>query len=344
MDWISVPGRSKIVMIVAGLIVALAALLAIGIFTFGKVSPWPMALMLRFQWDRSGLETNRAMERFVPAGVAGKFNLQYDPSDPNAKLDVFYPSAVEPTKQVLPVVVWVHGGSWISGSKDYVTNYLKILASKGFTVVGVDYALAPAKRYPTPVRELNQALDFLNRDGETLHADMTRLFLAGSSAGAQIAAQLANVISSSAYAGELDIQPSIERSQLKGVVFHCGAFDAISSSYRRGGVLWAYFGTKDFARDPRFLQFSVARHVTPNFPATFLSAGNEDSLTPQSYTFAENLAEQGVYVDRLFFPQDYTPKVWHEFQFDLDTAAGQLALERSVNFMVQRLLEPASMH
>jgi acetyl esterase len=319
------------------LVLLATAFSVIAAYAFAQFSPWPMVLMRRLNEDRSGVKINEALERFVPAGISAKRNLQYERADKDALLDVFYPSAVDGTNRVLPTVVWVHGGSWVTGSKDLIVNYLKILASKGFIAVGVDYGLAPANLYPTPVKQVNEALDFLQRNGEELHADSSRFFLAGDSAGAQIAAQLANVITSPSYASDVGITPSIQRSQLKGVVFHSGAYEAKLASYRRNGVLWAYFGTKDFATDPRLSQFSVARHVTPNFPPMFISAGNEDALAPQSYLFADNVANNGVYVDRLFFSQNYMPKVWHQFQFFLDTKAARIALERSVEFMNARL-------
>lgn len=309
----------------------------IAAYTFAQFSPWPMVLVRRFQEDRVASKTNDALESLVPLGVADKRNLQYDVNDKDALLDVFFPSAVEEANLTLPVVVWVHGGSWVTGSKDYVVNYLKILASKGFVSVGVNYVLAPAKHYPNPVKELNAALDFLMRNGRELHADGLQLFLAGDSAGAHIAAQLANAITSPSYAKEIGITPSVRRSQLKGVLFHCGIYDAELMSYERSGVLWAYFGTKDFASDPRLSQFSVARHVTSEFLSMFISAGNDDALASQSYLFADSVANQGVYVDRLFFSQDNLPKVRHEFQFSLDTEAGRVALKRSVEFMNERL-------
>jgi acetyl esterase len=89
--------------------------------------------------------------------------------------------------------------------------------------------------------------------------------------------------------------------------------------------------------DPRISQYSVARHVTPEFPSMFISAGNEDEFAPQSYLFADNVAAQGFMVDRLFLPQAYLPKVWHQFQFSLDTEAGRLASERSIDFISARL-------
>lgn len=313
------------------------ALLLVSFYAVYLLSPWPTALMLRYGWDRGGVAINRALEKYVPHDVSGQLNINYDQDDPDAKFDVFYPSAVENTDKPLPTVVWVHGGSWISGSKDHIANYLKVLASRGFTVIGVDYALAPAKTYPTPVKQVNAALGFVSKHGAQLHADFRRLFLAGDSAGSQIAAQLANIISSPSYAGEVGIQPSIERFQLRGVVLHGGAYEPKLAKYRRRGVLWAYFGTEDFMDDPRLSQFAVARHIARDFPPMFISAGNDDSLAPQSYLFADRAAEQGVTVVRLFFTPDRTPKVPHEFQFDLGSDAGRLALERSVQFLDDHL-------
>ena len=326
----------KIIRVVTGLVLLVTVFTTVAVYAFVQLSPWPMVLMRRFQENRMALRMNEALGPFVPPGIFEKRNLQYDANDENALLDVFYPSAIGQTDRTLPAVVWVHGGSWVTGGKDYIANYMKILASKGFVAVGVDYTLAPAKIYPTPVRELNIALDFLQHNARELHADAGQLFLAGDSAGAQIAAQLANAITSPSYARDIGITPSIQRSQLKGVVFHCGVYEAKLANYKRDGVLWAYFGTKDFADDPRLSQFSVARHITPDFPPMFISAGNEDALAPQSHLFAESVTGQGVPVDRLFFSQDYLPKVRHEFQFFLEADAGRLALARSVQFMNAR--------
>jgi acetyl esterase len=323
----------------AGFLLLATAFFLVGLYIFAQLSPWPMVLMRRLKEDRIAVRMNEALQPSVPFGILAKRNLQYNADDSDALLDVYFPSAAKETKQLLPIVVWVHGGSWTTGSKDHIANYLKILASKGFTAIGVDYGLAPSHLYPTPIKNLNISLDFIQRNSGDLHADPRRFFLAGDSAGAQIAAQLANVISSPSYAKDVGIVPSIERAQLKGVVFHCGVYEARLANYGRRGVLWAYFGTKDFITDPRLSQFSVARHVTPNFPPMFISTGNDDALAPQSYLFAESVANQGVYVDRLFFSQDYMPTVRHEFQFFLDTEAGRLALERSVEFMNERLIK-----
>jgi acetyl esterase len=77
----------------------------------------------------------------------------------------------------------------------------------------------------------------------------------------------------------------------------------------------------------------VANYVTGAFPPAFVSAGNADPLLSQSLEMAKVLKAAGVRVDTLFFPDDHEPPLPHEYQFNLDTEAGQLALERSLAFL-----------
>jgi acetyl esterase/lipase len=189
---------------------------------------------------------------------------------------------------------------------------------------------------------VNTALSYLVKHAKRLHIDPTRFVLAGDSGGAHIAAQLANVVGVPSYAEALGIVPSISRSQLAGMILYCGPYDvrqvkldgAFGSFLKT--VLWSYSGSKDFMNDPHFVTASVIKHVTAEFPPTFISVGNADPLEPQSRAFAEAVAGLGVHVDSLFFPKDYTPALPHEYQFNLDTEAGQLALERSVKFLSVR--------
>ncbi len=303
-----------------------------------KLSPWPGVLMIRHLFDGEAEKANVALARHVPAGVSEKLNLRYDPNDGDALLDIFYPPG-HGSSAVPPTVVWIHGGAWVSGSKDLISNYLRILAGNGLVVVGVDYTIAPSATYPTPVRQANAALGFLTREAAALGIDATRIFLAGDSAGSQLSAQLATVISVPDYAKAVGIAPAIERQVLRGVILHCGAYDATTVNFEGGfggflkTVLWAYFGSKDFLNDPRLSQFSVINHVTSAFPPAFISAGNADPLGPQSTAFAAKAEASGVIVDRLFFAADYQPPLGHEYQFTLDTDAGKEALARAVAFI-----------
>jgi acetyl esterase/lipase len=310
------------------------AMAAIGLVRAG---PRPRVRLVRAVMDLGGDAAARALAAHVPPGVVERLDLSYDPSDPDARFDVFHPAGVDGTPQGLPTIVWVHGGAWVSGRKDHVANYLRILAASGFTTVGVEYTTAPEATYPTPILQLGRALAHVHASAAELHVDPTRIVLAGDSAGAQLAAQVANLLTSPAYAERAGIHlPPTPAPD--GVILHCGAFDLQGfdprSPLRRfvRDVLRSYGGSPDPSADGALAAASIAPHATSAFPPAFISVGDADPLAPQSVELADRLESLGVPVERCFFAGDDAAGLGHEYQFDLDTPAGRLALDRSVAF------------
>jgi acetyl esterase len=319
-------------------LLAFILLLAAAGFAAIRLSPWPSVLVIRHFFDSDAAMASAALQKHLPQGLTEHLNLTYDPDSRPGTLDVFLPPGPVPTGG-WPVVVWVHGGAWVSGSKENVANYLRILAGRGFATVGVGYTLAPTAHHPGPARQVNIALGWLNANGPALGLDMTRTALAGDSAGAQIAAQTGIVLTDPAYATRLGIAPALKPGQLRGLVLFCGGYDIATVDFDGafGGflktVLWAYFGTKDFARAPDLPLFSIPQNLPAAMPPMFLSAGNADPLGPQSVQLAERAATLGIRTDTLFFPADHAPLLGHEYQFDLDIADGRTALDRASAFL-----------
>jgi acetyl esterase/lipase len=229
----------------------------------------------------------------------------------------------------------------VSGDKDEVDNYMKILASHGFTVASVNYSIAPEKQYPTPIVQLNDALGYLQQNAKRLNVDTSRLMLGGDSAGSQIVAQMANIITSEAYSKEIGIDPKLSPGNLKGMLLNCGAYDLALPDYNGAfgkflhTVLWAYSGDKDFLNDPKLKTASVINYLTPAFPPSFITAGNIDPLLAQSTELAKKLETLRVPTSTLFYPANHQPELNHEYQFNLDTSDGQQALKQIVDFAKQ---------
>jgi acetyl esterase len=316
---------------------AAGSLLCVATLAAFSFSPWPKALLIRHAYDAGSKEAAAAMEKQVHVPVAGIMGEAYGALE-DERLDVYFPSDT-PAGSVLPTVVWIHGGGWLAGDKAYVAPYLKLLAAHGFAVVGVNYSKAPAATYPTQIRQAFAALSLLTRQAGRLHVDPQRIVLAGDSAGAQIAAEAAAMLSDAAYAEKVGVVPTIAREQVKGAVLFCGVYDLRlfnlggPSGKMTRGYLWAYSGDKDFLNDPAFATMSVARYVSPGFPPAFISAGNADALGVQSVEFADRLKAEGVLVDALFFPADHKPALDHEYQFNLQLAESGEALNRAVAFV-----------
>lgn len=320
-------------------IILFVVFISLLVFLAFKLSPWPSALLIRYSFDKEGARVNEALKKHVPAGISSIPGQQYDLNDKDALLDVYYPSAIAGTNQELPVIVWIHGGGWVAGSKESIASYCKILAGKNYIVVSVDYSIAPRKHYPTPVKQVNIALAYLRENAKRLHIDPSHFILAGDSGGAHIAAQTGNIISNKDYAQLMGITPGISRSELSGLILYCGPYDAgrinLSGDHAffLKSVLWAYSGKKDFANDPFFKTASVINYINNNFPPCFISVGNGDPLRAQSEALARKLIQLNVKADTLFYAPGYIPLLPHEYQFNLDTDAGKDALEKSTRFL-----------
>jgi acetyl esterase len=113
-----------------------------------------------------------------------------------------------------------------------------------------------------------------------LGIDPGAIVLAGDSAGAQIAAQLAMITTDPTYAARMDMVPQLHPEQLAAVLLLSGAYDleGIDPQGQHGWfvrtVLWAYSGTRNFTTDERFRLASVTRRpVPPASPARQAPAG-----------------------------------------------------------------------
>jgi acetyl esterase/lipase len=111
----------------------------------------------------------------------------YGPS-PRQRLDVYAPTAVEAPR---PIIVFLYGGSWSSGSKDDYEFMGAALASQGFVAVLPDYRLVPDVRFPTFIEDCAAALRWVQDHAAECGGDPRSVVLMGHSAGAYNAAMLA---------------------------------------------------------------------------------------------------------------------------------------------------------
>lgn len=326
--------------IVFGLIVATALAF--------QLSPLPGIVLVRTVFNHGSSQTLAALEKHTPdTPITVLSNQQYKQGDKRALLDVYIPKSVEQANTMLPVVVWTHGGAWVSGDKTDDGPYFKLIAARGFTVISINYTLAPEKNYPTQIHELNTAHAYIMANAPRFHLNPNKIFLAGDSAGSQLSSQMAALITNPDYAKEMGIKPSLAPTQLAGTILFCGIYkvegltEAAPNlpkliSWGDDQVTWAYSGSRDKS-SPLIHQMSPYYHITKDFPATFISGGNGDSLTDsQSIPLADKLKSLQIPTTTLFYPANHTPSLPHEYQFNLDTADGRQALDHVIDFLHQR--------
>ena len=299
-----------------------------------RLSPWPGALLIKQLFNHGDAQTLARLAPYVPDDVLRIPDLAYG-NHPDERLDIYLPAGAS---KPLPTLIWVHGGGWVAGSRNAVSHWLRIVASAGYATVAVGYSTSSRHaRYPTPLRQTNQALAWLQGHAAAHRIDLGRLVLGGSSAGAQISAQLALMGSSAGYARRLGIAPHPLLQHLRGLVLLSGAFDlaGIGRNWFVDSLLWAYTGKRDFRNDAQLQLMAITPNVSARFPPCYLTSGNADPLQPQARALDTRLRMLGVEVDSLFFAADHQPPLQHEYQFHLDTAEGRLSQQRLLAFLAR---------
>ena len=237
-------------------------------------------------------------------------DISYGSTYPNSFLDIYIaendPSVARPTYLV------VHGGGFIAGGKsDGDPNAASAdsasfalgsgpILDAGYNVVSIDYALAPQVRYPVPVIQLGEAVRFLEERGAEYGLDMSRVVLAGGSAGGHIVSQFAAIQTNAGYAEQMNIEPTMDPETLKAVVLDSAALVPARASRSEAPVLSrdllfdislrAYVGTSS----ELLAESNIPEHVSSDFPPTFIADGNTGSFPDQASELAYVLESLGV--------------------------------------------------
>jgi len=94
-----------------------------------------------------------------------------------------------PSRAVLPLLLFFHGGGFTVGSVATHDTLCRVLSQKsGCAVISLDYRLAPAHKFPTASNDAWDALQFIAKQAGELGLDGTRIALGGDSAGGTLAA------------------------------------------------------------------------------------------------------------------------------------------------------------
>ena len=305
------------------------------VILFAWLSPIPAVFTIRLAFSKGNAVPPEDYAELASCVNAFK-DLRYPSKYRDNFADIYLPKT---QNGKIPVVLWIHGGAFVGGSKKDVAIYATALAVEGVAVVCMNYRRAPEAKYPVPVRQTAEAYRWLNEIAEEYDFDMDRFLLAGDSAGAHIAAQFAAIQSNVDYAHALDFEQIVPLPTLRAVLLFCGPFDvakiggfkhAVFGFFMRR-VAWAYTGARDWT-DPRLSQLTIADYITKDFPATFITDGNYLSFEEHGRALAEALAAKGVVVESHFIPREET-KAAHEYQFVMNKEVGQEAFQHVVRFL-----------
>lgn len=252
--------------------------------------------------------------------------------------DLYLPSA---RQDKAPVVLCIHGGGWIGGTRKAFGHWGRFLAGQGLAAFAVDYRLAEsgAPAFPGVMADIVAAAEFLYRKAGDLGVDCARMAMFGQSAGGHLAALSA--------LGGYDPAPPFEAvSGVKALVTCYGIFDLAAHwrhelAARPGRATTELLLGRSLTDDPRlYFEASPLSYVTSRAAGlpVLISFGTGDDVVPherQSLPFATALGQCGNEVRTVVVPA--AGHYWANEPFEMEASRSAFLAPRLVAFLKGRI-------
>lgn len=231
-------------------------------------------------------------------------------------LDLLVPASAT----AVPVVVWIHGGGWSSGSRTPIPPGVAALCGRGYAVASIEYRLTPTWRWPTQIQDAKGAVRWLRANAATYGLDPDRIGAWGPSAGGHLAAMLGTsggVATATVGSTTVDLEGAVggnldRSSRVQAVVALYPATDFLAmqlypSSNDHNAAASAessLVGGPVQSRPERVATADPGTHATADDPPVLLLHGTNDDLIPfsQSVLLDRALRSHGVSSTLVAFP------------------------------------------
>jgi len=251
-------------------------------------------------------------------------DLSYGPDPVWNTLDLFVPAQ---HSGKLPVLINVHGGGWVWGSKEYTWQYCSSLCAFGFAVVSSSYRLAPESLFPAQLEDVNAVVHYITDHADELGLDKERICMVGDSAGAHIAAMYACTCTNPAC--NYGFQPP-EGFRINAIGLNCGVYDLANC---RSELIQSLIPSV-FSKDASLEQQSPVTWLTEKFPPAFLITAKGDFLREQTPLLEQKLSELGVPCVCREYGTESEP-LTHDFQCDLNWKQAETANREECKFLMR---------
>ncbi|HSW45036.1 MAG TPA: alpha/beta hydrolase [Phycisphaerae bacterium] len=250
------------------------------------------------EWQKQ--RGDKGGSRRLPPGVKAMRDIEYARVDGHSlKLDLYLPAdAPKP----MPVIVFIHGGAWRSGSKN--TCPALSMTTKGFAVMSIDYRLTDVAAFPAQIHDCKGAIRWVRGHAKEYGFDPDRIGVWGNSAGGHLVALLGTSGGVKEIEGDVGGNLTFS-SRVQAVADFCGptsfrledvkGLEQAEEGKTPEALRLLLGGTvQEKTREARLA--SPAEHVTPDDPPFLIAHGEKDNVVPvqQARILAAALKKAGV--------------------------------------------------
>lgn len=197
--------------------------------------------------------------------------------------------------EVLPALVYFHGGGWVIGDLDTHDVVCRTLANGArCAVFSVEYRKAPESPFPAAVDDCFAALKFVSENENKLKIDPGRLAVGGDSAGGNLAtvvALMARDAGGPALSFQLLIYPGTDQRMGHPTI------DSNGEGYLLTKKVMQYFRGHYLPREQDWLDWRASPLLAKSLaklPPAFVMTAGFDPLLDEGRAYAERLKKEGV--------------------------------------------------
>ena len=271
----------------------------------------------------------------LPQDVRLISDLFYGDDSVYHRLDIAYPAK---PMESYPVIVQVHGGGWVYGTKDTIYKaYGMAMAQKGFAVITFNYRLAPTHNFPSQLYDIDQIMHFIEQHAKQYSLDTQNVFMIGDSAGAHLAS-LYIALQKTKRSHPFQFQ---SKMHVSAVALSCGVydFDSFNTSKikfpQKSNTLRSLFGVSDFRTHPMYQWSSPLALIEESFTDTLIISSQSDPLYPQTQALIEWFEKKKVIYKSII--ADKKQGLPHVFNTRLSYAKSVEVLNEVADFFHKRV-------
>ena len=267
-------------------------------------------------------------------------------------LDVYRPKDKEGVK--LPVIVSMHGGSWVYGDKEVYQYYCMSLAERGFAVVNFIYRLAPEYKFPSSVEDIDNVLRWIYKNADTYGLDTENVFAVGDSAGAHILGVYADLITNESYVNDLNeyylkqdtnLNDKLNSSKLipqdkisfRAIALNCGKYSMDEDDKANPDAKSILYDFLKNGGDEKEIDLvNVLKYITDGFPPSYIMTCYGDFLKKEAGKLVAELEEVGVPFEYHFYGNKDNP-LGHVFHCNIRLEDGKKCNDDECDFFSKHI-------
>jgi len=250
-----------------------------------------MAYLKRLAKKIDKLTADQIAQQTDVLGVEEINNISYMADEKQTHLlDIYYPENVT---EKLDVIIDIHGGGFICGSKEINRVFNKYMAKKDFVIVSINYSLIDGKvRFKDMVSDVFAAIHWTYNHIDQYYGSKDHFYLCGDSAGATLALMIANIANSKELMEAYEVTP-FPFKQFKALAVISPSIGSLTLKTYFVAPTYREFLGNDYGKK-EFDLFFPNIFVPKNYPPVYLLTAKGDFLRKDTHKLAKLFSYKNV--------------------------------------------------